>query len=181
MRYTYLPQMKQTLFLLIVALCLLGGMQQLCAQQQAGAQHTFILVRHAEKVADGTKDPVLTPQGEARAKRLAKILADQKVDSLLSTDYKRTLATLAPLAEQKNKEIGRYAVAEQSKMLDGLLNREEGGVFVISGHSNTLHLLINYLMKEERAEELSEQEYGKIFILHVRQGQAHMLELRYPD
>jgi len=63
---------------------------------------TVILVRHAEKSSDGSKDPELTDAGNARAIALAKLLKEVKVDAIYSTGFKRTQNTVAPLAWQRN-------------------------------------------------------------------------------
>ena len=59
---------------------------------QATAQQitTFILVRHAEKAAEGGKDPSLSDRGKARAKTIAAMLATAGVTKIFSTPYKRT-------------------------------------------------------------------------------------------
>ena len=49
---------------------------------------TFILVRHAEKVMDGTKDPELKPEGTERAARLSIMLSTTPVDAIYSTNFK---------------------------------------------------------------------------------------------
>src|SRR5882762_5377478 len=69
---------------------------------------TIILVRHAEKGDDGTKDPELTDAGKQRAESLAKLLSKAKVDAIYSTAFKRTQNTVTPLAQQKGLTIETY-------------------------------------------------------------------------
>src|SRR5690348_2764504 len=59
---------------------------------------TVILVRHGEKATDDPRDPSLSPAGEARARALAAMLAKAGVTHLFATQYRRTQATISPLA-----------------------------------------------------------------------------------
>ncbi len=45
----------------------------------------FYCVRYCEKVKDGSKDPDLTPEGQARAERLGRILAGGQIDRICTT------------------------------------------------------------------------------------------------
>lgn len=166
--------LMKKLFVFTAYLCLLAFYGQ--AQQQ-----TFILVRHAEKVADGSKDPALTELGEKRARMLAELLQNEKIDSVLSTDYKRTRATVQALAEQQNKTVGLYAPMQQGQMLEGLKATGKEGTFVIAGHSNTVPHLVNYLLQEERLSDLEDDEYEKIFIVSRFGDEARVIVLSYPD
>lgn len=59
---------------------------------------TVILVRHAEKVQDGSANPDLTKAGELRAIELAYMLRAEAIAGVFSTDYTRTIKTAAPTA-----------------------------------------------------------------------------------
>src|SRR5688572_14758185 len=69
---------------------------------------TFILVRHAEKGEDGTKDPDLSEEGKQRAIRLADMLSKTSITAIYSTSFKRTRNTVVPLANAKSLEIFSY-------------------------------------------------------------------------
>ena len=43
------------------------------------------IVRHAEKSLDGSKDPLLTSEGEERAKTLADLLKRRKIERFYAT------------------------------------------------------------------------------------------------
>ena len=60
-------------------------------------QRTVVVVRHADKI-DDTDDAVLSPTGEAQAKRLAHVLKDVGIGAIYTTQFKRTIHTAAPLA-----------------------------------------------------------------------------------
>ena len=58
---------------------------------QSEDSYTMYLVRHAEKVADKSRDPILTHEGIERADRLAQIMSKNDIDAIYSTDYQLSL------------------------------------------------------------------------------------------
>jgi broad specificity phosphatase PhoE len=75
---------------------------------------TFILVRHAEKINDGTKDPELSDAGRDRA------LQNASIHEIYSTSFKRTRHTVEPIAQAKSIELKNYEAGnldEIEKML----------------------------------------------------------------
>ncbi|MEQ8471064.1 MAG: phosphoglycerate mutase family protein [Marinoscillum sp.] len=140
---------------------------------------TFILMRHAEKVADGTEDPVLTPEGEARAERLKNMLASQDVKAIFSTPYKRTKLTVEPLAEHKSLDIQEYQPFTKG-FISELLEKHTGGTVVISGHSNTIPLMVNELIGADKFEQLTEDDYNDLFIVTVmKAGEGKEVVINY--
>ena len=74
---------------------------------------TFILVRHAEKVADGTSDPALTEEGIARANKIRSMFYDVDITAIYSTNYRRTKRTCEKYhARAGNRVPRRYALAQ---------------------------------------------------------------------
>ncbi|MEM7460632.1 MAG: histidine phosphatase family protein [Pseudomonadota bacterium] len=67
---------------------------------------------------------MLTPEGEARAENLTQIH---------STNYRRTLETAAPIAEQTGFEVALYDPRDLSGFADEL--RASKGVHLVVGHS----------------------------------------------
>lgn len=65
--------------------------------QLASARYVF-LVRHTEREWDG-EDPPLTSIGEARAQALAATLRDSGITAIITTQWRRTRDTAAPLAK----------------------------------------------------------------------------------
>jgi broad specificity phosphatase PhoE len=100
------------------------------------------LVRHAEKVDDGTKDPPLNQKGKDRAQRLANHLSETDITAIYSTPYKRTQSTVASIAKQKGIDIKQYDPFGDNT-LERILEQEKGGIIVIAGHSNTTPHLVN--------------------------------------
>src|SRR5690348_18439315 len=106
------------------------------------AQPFVIIVRHAEKV-DNSKDPDLSPAGQARAERLVQILKDAKITAIFTTELKRTQQTAAPLATS----IGITPVIVAAKDYAGLaskLHQVEGAALVV-GHGNTIPDIVKVL------------------------------------
>ena len=101
-------------------------------------QTTFILVRHAEKADDGTRNPPLNEDGKKRALNLASLLVNQEITALYSTPYKRTRDTVQPLAEKKGLETMEYEPRAGEDWLAKLYSDHSNGTVVIVGHSNTI-------------------------------------------
>ena len=139
----------------------------------------IIIVRHAEKNDDGSKNPSLSAEGKLRAERLNKMLSEFKIDKLYATPYARTKETLEPIATTRKLEINKYGPLDKD-FAKNLVNNEKGRTIVLAGHSNTCPPLVNALIKEEKYTELDESDYGKIWILTFRNEQpADCILLNY--
>jgi len=127
---------------------------------------TFILVRHAEKEADGTKDPELKPEGVERAMRLSALLSNTQVDAIYSTNFKRTKNTVLPFANAKGLSVQLYEALKESE-IDTMLKKHSGGTVLISGHSNTVPWTANLLIGKQEYGDFSDDDYGNVFIISV--------------
>jgi len=106
-----------------------------------------IIVRHAER-ADTTRDPGLSPAGEVRALALADILRDARVGTVITTQFRRTQLTAAPLMQALGLTpivipAGRDAAGHARAIADSA--RAHGGTVLIVGHSNTINTIVGAL------------------------------------
>jgi 2,3-bisphosphoglycerate-dependent phosphoglycerate mutase len=129
----------------------------------------IILVRHAEKADDGTKNPPLSPAGTQRATKLNTLLADVKIDSLYATPYKRSEQTLETIATTRNLKIVNYNPSD--KLFSEKLLQYKGKTMLVVGHSNTIPELANMLMQSTIYKQLAETEFGKIWILTFKNNE----------
>lgn len=137
---------------------------------------TIYLVRHAEKVG---KLDSLSQKGVARASRLNKVLESVEIDSVFSTNYKRTLQTVEPLAQSKEREVVIYDPGNLVEFAERL-NAINGRSVIVVGHSNTTPKLINLLLKEDKLENLNEKDYDNLYVLQkVSANTFNFINLKY--
>jgi broad specificity phosphatase PhoE len=125
---------------------------------------TFILVRHAEKEADGSKDPDFSEKGKERATRLHSLLKEASIDAVYSTPYKRTHNTVSTIAQSKNLPVTDYD-AMNAEAMQAMLNKHRGGTILVSGHSNTIPWTANLLLGENKYAAWEDSEYDNILII----------------
>jgi 2,3-bisphosphoglycerate-dependent phosphoglycerate mutase len=154
--------MKKIILLFLILLFITS--QAIC--QGEGRVTTFIVVRHAEKSTDGTKDPELTAAGSDRANKLVQMLKDVSVSAIFSTDFKRTKNTVMPLATTKGIEVQLYETFK-SKETEDVLKKYAGGTIVICGHSNTVPSIVNQLIGKDEFKNLEDSDYGSLFIVSI--------------
>lgn len=152
---------------------------------------TIVLVRHAETAASTrtNRDPELSEPGQARAEALAALLARAGVTHLYSTQYKRTQATLAPLAALLKLEVEIIPATEAERQLSLLEELPPGSVAVLAGHSNTVpdHVAalggsIPDLVDSSHGKTLDHDSYDRLFLLTLPGGEntaTQTIELRY--
>ena len=119
------------------------------------------LVRHAEKAAG--PDPTLTEAGQARAIALAETLRHADIDTVYSSDYKRTRETAAPIADMLAVEVQLY----DPDHLEALASRlkKTGGRALVVGHSNTTPRLV-WLLGGEPGSPIDEaSEYDRLYVV----------------
>jgi broad specificity phosphatase PhoE len=139
------PARPPRAYALPLALLVLA-MTTACAGTPATAPAaTIIVVRHAEKQADGD-DPVLAPAGQVRAQRLADALRAQPLDAVYATRYRRALETAAPTARAHGLEVRQYDAAGTATDLAARLRRDHPtGTVLVVGHSNTVPGIVSAL------------------------------------
>lgn len=161
---------------MVLSLFLFASLNTVLAQNDLT---TFILVRHAEKSNDDPRDPSLSAEGEARAKKLAEVLGSQDISAIYSTPFKRTKSTAAPLASAKSLSVEIYDFRSQTYLQD-MLKNHSGGTILISGHSNTTPMVANTLLGSDQFKQLDENEYDMIFIVTVTEiGKGTVTVVKY--
>jgi broad specificity phosphatase PhoE len=140
-----------------------------------------VIVRHAEKAADGGRDPVLSAAGRERAQALAKLLGEQPPAAIYATQYRRTQLTAAPLARASQQRIHvRPAGESAASLATQVRNDRTRGTVLVVGHSNTVPALVEALSGQAIAA-IGEDEYDHVFIVTVpAQGPARLESGRYP-
>lgn len=146
--------------------------------KDSSALTTVIFVRHAEKADDGTRNPPLNVYGQQRAAVLAQMLHLSNIAGIYSTPFHRTQQTVAPLAKQLGLAVQEYPPLNV-EALDKLVMAQAGKTILIVGHSNTVPAMVNHLLGSEKLQQLSENEYDKIFMVQITGDQAHLLQLSF--
>jgi broad specificity phosphatase PhoE len=148
------------------------------ASLSAQATATIILVRHAEKTAP-TGDVSISTIGQARAKKLTRVLNDANIRSIFVTEFKRTKETAAPSAEKFHVEQKIIASNDIDALVADLHNTPIGSTALVVGHSNTLPTIIERL--GAGIVKIEDNEYDHLFVVSLTNGRASLLVLRYGD
>lgn len=145
----------------------------------AASPTTVILVRHAEKTAVES-DPPLTAAGEARAARLAQMLASSGITAIYTTPYARTRDTAAPIATalQLTPVELKPGPSYAADLAARIRAEHEGGTVLVVGHSNTTQNVMKAL-GIENAPKIEETEFDNLFIVTLTASGAKMLVLKY--
>ena len=163
----------------LILLCFGLAVSESSFTEEQGPVTTLFLVRHAEKVKDGSADPSLTPAGAARANELAYILKHVKLDAVYSTPFVRTNQTALPTAREKGLEVKLYKPGEENFLMK-VLQQYSGGTVLIVGHSNTIPRLANDLAGHSDFSDLDDATYDNLFIASVpSEGKTVILRLRF--
>lgn len=139
---------------------------------------TIILLRHAEKDLSNDvndPDPELSKEGKERAARFVQTIKRYKPEAIYSSGFKRTRATVTPLAEQIDSRYRTMIQLYDHRKLDELVNRMmASGIrsIVVAGHNSTTPALANLLIKQDKYKSLAESEYDKIWIIKIKRGKA---------
>ena len=148
------------------------------------------LVRHAETAADTrtSSDPDLSEAGSSRAAALARLLGHVGATHLYSSEYQRTQATLAPLAEAVGHEVEVVPAGKSRSQVEALRALPAGAVAVVAGHSNTVPQLVRLLGGELEGlgpnGAMDHGSYDRVIQVILSPGEGagvHTLDLRYGE
>ena len=140
---------------------------------------TIILVRHAEKdTTPGVQDPALTEGGVTRAQRLAVMLKDAGVDTIYSSEFRRTKATVAPLSAKIGISTEVIAAGDMSGLVGRLKTRHGGETVVVSGHSNTLPQIMRALGVTP-TPRITDRDYDGLYVVTLGADGTRMTKLSF--
>lgn len=140
------------------------------------AATTVILVRHAEKGADGD-DPELTDAGRARAAALVRTLAAVKLDAVWHSEYRRTALTVAPLCQARGLQPTVAKAADTAALARTLKRLPAGQTVLVCGHSNTLPALVAALGGGE--QKIADDQFDGLFVVMRSPEGVRVLRLAY--
>ena len=172
----FITKFKRISICFVAAICFQWVVGVLPADAQVSK--TIILVRHAEKDASAAdqSDPGLSAVGLERSQKLLKTVRKYRLGAVYSTNYKRTRLTVEPIAVHRKLEIRSYDPKAQAGLVDEIMSSKTKR-FVVSGHSNTIPLLANLLIRKEIFKPLDESEYGAIWIIRLKRNKPPKVEL----
>lgn len=151
-----------------MSLGLLLSVVSFAASHEPQAELELIfLVRHAEKQTTGS-DPDLTPAGQVRAKMLAGLLKDAKLDHVHSTDFNRTRNSAKPVADAAGVTVQIYDPADLSGLAAML--QATGGRHLVVGHSNTTTKIVELLGGDPGPSIDDASEFDRLYVLSVAPG-----------
>lgn len=175
-------------FVALVALCVLNtffgcapwGSGSL-SRDLSGPLTTVLLVRHAEKAAEGGQDPPLSIEGQERARTLVHVLGKAKIAAVYVTEYKRTQQTAKPLCDHLGLTFKVVRASDVEGLIEQVLMDCTGKVAFIVGHSNTVPEIIEGL-SGKTIHPIPENEFDNLFVVTgSRLGKARVLNLKYGD
>jgi broad specificity phosphatase PhoE len=158
----------------------------LAAARPAKAQRAVFVVRHPEKASDSNEPGVpLSGAGQARARRLAAVLARAGVTAIYSTDMVRTLTTAEPLARTLKIPVRKYAAKNATgepnpAPLVQKLKAEHGkDTVLVVGHADTIPSLLKGLGCPDPVE-IPAAQYDDLFVVvPAGPGPPTLLRLTY--
>ncbi|MFL6591845.1 MAG: phosphoglycerate mutase family protein [Luteimonas sp.] len=165
--------MRGVLLVLLLAGC--ATTQPVSLQAQADAA-TFVIVRHAEKAADGSADPALAPAGVERARALARRLASEPLVAAYATPFRRTRLTAQPAAGLHGIPVTLYDAARPAPDFAASLRRAYSrGTVLVVGHSNTAPAIASALCGCEVAP-MAEDDYDAIYVVRLHSDGTSSLQ-----
>src|SRR6266516_2365684 len=141
------------------------------------AQPVVVIVRHAEKAANGGNDPDLSSAGRARAEALARILKDSSITAIFTSEFKRTQETAAPAATLIHV-TPTVVAAKDTAALVGKLHQLNGNGLVV-GHGDTIPNIVKALGINSPIN-IPDADYSELFIVTLG-DKPQLFRLHYPD
>jgi phosphohistidine phosphatase SixA len=164
---------------LFIGLILFGLTNDALAQKKA---ITVVIFRHADKeaaVEGDDSEPDISLEGQKRAVRLVKVLEKYKPERLFSTNYPRTIQTVTPLSRIKNLQAEFYEPGNLNELVEKILSSDKQGGIAVVGHNSTTFQLANLLLKESKYTMPEDSDYGKIWVIRIKNGKVTDKVLSY--
>jgi phosphohistidine phosphatase SixA len=148
--------------------------------EMVSARHVF-LVRHTEREWEG-EDPPLTAAGEARAQALAAALRDSGITAIITTQWRRTRDTAAPLAKLlriRPEVVPVYEgkARENIEEVAATVRRRKDETVLVVGHITVTGVIA--ALGGPSLPTICENVFSDLFLFTPANGQDGLVRLRY--
>ena len=128
---------------------------------------TFYLIRHAEKIRDDKSEsnPDLNEKGVLRAQNWKNYFSDKEISKIYSTNYKRTLKTVYPLAIENGVQTIIYSPSDIK--YDNFIKSNTGENTLVVGHSNTIPGFVNKLINDNYYDQIEDTNNSNLYIVSI--------------
>ncbi len=137
------------------------------------------LLRHADRTPEPVDD--LTPAGVARAKLLARMLAESGIRKAYCSSKLRTQRTIEPLRNSPGVQLETVTVAVEApdhvqQIVDRVKALPADAVAAVVGHSDTVGPVIEGLTGVAIGP-IGNHEFDKLFVVSIAPGGASTVAL----
>ena len=133
---------------------------------------TYYVVRHADK-QDGD-NPMLTAKGVKRAAHIAKMLKDEPIITVYSTETNRTIMTATPTAADKGVAVELFSTDDLEGFATHLKSKD--GTMLIVAHSSSTPDLAS-LLSGVKIPKLDETDFEQLFKVTITDGVASLKKM----
>jgi broad specificity phosphatase PhoE len=164
-------KLRRRPFLTPVWLTALGGLLALVLLGWAvlsASTTTVYVLRHAEQVSDGSRDPPLSAAGQARAERLREVFSGSGtglgIDGIIVTELRRTQDTAKPLADAGRIPVVVVDAGSPREAARRALHDFHGGRVLVIGHSNTVPAIVEALSGQS-VPPMGEGDFSTVYVV----------------
>lgn len=149
----------------------------------AATTTVVFLVRPVEKNPGAIDDPPLSPEGEARAERLAHMFGDETggagwLDGVYESDDRRAQQTAAPLVERRHRSPVVFRATEARATAARALHEHPGGTALIIASGTALPEMVRELTGTALAPAAAD-DADLVYVVSVPSiGRTHLARFR---
>ncbi len=141
---------------------------------------TFYIVRHAEKESN-SENPGLSQAGIDRGIALEKYMADKKLDTVFTSDMKRTILT--GLSVSLPQSLPQIALSQETPyglndFIARLKNISGNKNILVVGHTNTVPLIVQALSGQQ-IPAIPETAYSNMYTITIKEKEITMVHSKY--
>jgi broad specificity phosphatase PhoE len=145
---------------------------------RSGSTTVVFLVRPVEKQPGTIDDPPLSPEGEARAQRLAQMFGGGAVDVIYESDDRSAVQTAAPLAERLHRAPVKVGSGDAPGVAARAVREHAGETLLVVASGPMLAAIVRELTGAP-ALPAAQAESDVVYVVSVpRFGRANLAHFR---
>lgn len=150
---------------------------------RSAATTLVVLVRSPERQPGAIADPPVSPDGEARAQRLARLFGEGgsagALDAIYASDDRRAQQTVAPLAERLHRAPVIFSAGEIGAAAARVLREHGGGRVLVVGAGDSVAQMAQVLAGGDAARVVASDPDALYVVSIPSFGHAQLLRVNF--